>query len=258
MYTADGYDVEGGGGYMADGSGLLYAAADASSFPLDEKTAREIRFGFIRKVYSIIGVQLAVTLCTALFFVFCGPFSPNILSPLLLLGAVGSVVVLLVLACSRDLSRRYPHNYILLALFTLLESLTVGIIASLYNPVLVLQALLATIVIVGGLTFFVWQTDYDFTSWLGVTSFLFWGVIAVGLLRVLFWRSLWTQILCCVAFALFYGIYILIDSHLLIKRGRVSFGEDAYVFAAISLYIDIIGLFLELLRLLALFNRDRD
>lgn len=59
----------------------------------------------------------------------------------------------------------------------------------------------------------------------------------VGLLRVIFWRAMWFQIIACVAFAGFYGMYILIDTHLLIKRGKISIEEDDYILAAISLYV---------------------
>ncbi|PHJ18804.1 nmda1 protein [Cystoisospora suis] len=231
------------------------------SFVMDEKIAREVRYGFIRKVYSIISVQLAITFFTSLLFMMNQSMRTWVATngdTLFILAGLSGIVVLLVMVCNPGITRRYPHNYLLLLLFTLCESLTVGAVCTLYDPQIVLQALLATVVVVGGLTIFAFQTDYDFTSWLGMTSFLFWGVFAMGLLRVIFWRAMWFQIVACVVFAGFYGIYILIDTHLLIKRGKISIEEDDYILAAISLYVDIVGLFLELLRLLAILGASDD
>ncbi|CBZ56164.1 conserved hypothetical protein [Neospora caninum Liverpool] len=239
MYTS--YDVEAGG---LPGSSEIGA-----------KLAREIRFAFVRKVYGIICSQLALTFAVALLFSVHDATKHWVHTNgdiLLLLGGLSGIGVLLAMICNPSITRRYPQNYILLLFFTLCESICVGAVCSVYDPVIVLQALLATTIIVGGLTLFAFQTDYDFTSWLGAASFLFWGVFALGLLRVIFWRAMWFQIFACVLFAGVYGVYILIDTHLLIKRGRVALDEDDYILAAVCLYVDIVGLFLELLRLIAI------
>ncbi len=55
-------------------------------------------------------------------------------------------------------------------------------------------------------------------------------------------------------FAVIYSIYILIDTQLILGGKNVSLSLDNYVLGAVLLYIDIIGLFLELLRL---FGRRR-
>lgn len=57
MYASSPYDdLEAGRGGRPGG------------FVMDEKIAREVRYGFIRKVYSIISVQLAITFFTSLLF----------------------------------------------------------------------------------------------------------------------------------------------------------------------------------------------
>ncbi|KFG64247.1 Nmda1 protein [Toxoplasma gondii RUB] len=238
----------------------MYASYDVeaglpASYEMNEKVAREIRFAFVRKVYGIISFQLAVTFAVSVLFTAHHATRQWVQTngdSLLLLGGLSGIAVLLAMTCNPGITRRYPHNYFLLFFFTLCESVCVGAVCTFYDPAVVLQALLATTVIVAGLTLFAFQTDYDFTSWLGAASFFFWGVFALGLLRVLFWRAVWFQIVACVLFAGVYGVYILIDMHLLIKRGRISFDEDDYIFAALCLYVDIVGLFLELLRLLAI------
>ncbi|PFH38044.1 Nmda1 protein [Besnoitia besnoiti] len=246
MYASPSYDIEAGG---------VHHGLAGGPYEMSDKVAREIRFAFIRKVYGIICSQIALTFAVSLLFTVHDATRHwvQVNGDILLISAgVSAVVSLLVMTCNPGLTRRYPHNYLLLFFFTFCEAVTVGAVCSVYDPLLVLQALFATTIVVAGLTLFAFQTDYDFTSWLSAVSFFFWGVFAVGLLRVIFWRAMWIQIFACVLFAGMYGVYVLIDTHLLIKRGRISLDEDDYILAAVCLYTDIVGLFLELLRLLAI------
>ena len=55
--------------------------------------------------------------------------------------------------------------------------------------------------------------------------------------------------LYCIIFAVIYSIYILIDTQLILGGRSTQLTLDNYVFGAVILYIDIIGLFLKLLRL---------
>ena len=54
----------------------------------------------------------------------------------------------------------------------------------------------------------------------------------------------------CTIFAVIYSIYILIDTQLIMGGKRYELSLDNYVFGAVMLYVDIIELFLKLLRLL--------
>ncbi len=47
-----------------------------------------------------------------------------------------------------------------------------------------------------------------------------------------------------------YSLYIIIDVYFIFSRGRYGITHEDYVFAAMILYLDIIQLFLEILRLL--------
>ncbi|EGV95704.1 Fas apoptotic inhibitory molecule 2 [Cricetulus griseus] len=60
-----------------------------------------IRRGFIVKVFIVLSVQLLITIAVVSVFLFC----PAVM------------VVIIVLACCRDIRRQVPANYILLALF---------------------------------------------------------------------------------------------------------------------------------------------
>jgi len=47
-----------------------------------------------------------------------------------------------------------------------------------------------------------------------------------------------------------YSLYIILDVYFIFSRGRYGITHEDYVFAAMILYLDIIQLFLEILRLL--------
>ena len=53
-----------------------------------------------------------------------------------------------------------------------------------------------------------------------------------------------------IVFAVIYSIYILIDTQLIMGGRSVELSLDNYVLGAMMLYIDIIGLFLKLLRIM--------
>ena len=46
-----------------------------------------------------------------------------------------------------------------------------------------------------------------------------------------------------------YGIYLVIDTQLIVGKGRWSIDMEDYIVGALMLYVDIIGLFLYLLRI---------
>lgn len=53
-------------------------------------------------------------------------------------------------------------------------------------------------------------------------------------------------ILYCAAGILVYGIYVIIDLHMIVKRLEV----DDYILGALTLYLDLINIFIHILRVL--------
>lgn len=98
--------------------------------PLPEeppKFTRDLRAGFIRKVYLIVGAQLGLTFLIALIaFVFPAFTTFQMVNLWLMILAfllmVGSAYAL---GCSKQLARTYPINFVLLLLFTLGQSYVV-------------------------------------------------------------------------------------------------------------------------------------
>lgn len=224
----------------------------------DPKILRSIRHGFIKKVYGILLTQLALTAAVGCVFTMHVGVRQWVISsglPLILGTAVVAVALLIALLCVPSINQRYPLNYILLGIFTLCESVGIGgacaAVATRVGPDVVAQALALCAVMVLGLTVFAFQTKYDFVSWAGAMFFVFLGAAAFGLLRLFFPRSALVETIYAGVMAAIFAIYIVIDTQLIVGRGKIQLTTDQYIIACLMLYIDIINLFLQLLKLLS-------
>ncbi|XP_072309474.1 protein lifeguard 4 [Eucyclogobius newberryi] len=204
----------------------------------------QIRMDFLRKVYSLLSLQLVLTTATSALFLLCSPLKELVHgSPaLVLVPALGSLVLLLALFVYRH---QHPHNLYLLLSFTLLEAVSVATTVTFYEYSTVLQALLLTCAVFAGLTAFTFQSKRDFSR-LGAS--LFAGLlilIIAGCFRV-FFQTDTTELLFSAAGAFIFCGFIVYDTFLLMKQ----LSPEEHILASINLYLDIINLFLHLLRLL--------
>jgi FtsH-binding integral membrane protein len=145
----------------------------------------------------------------------------------------------------------YPLNMILLSTFTLLEAFTLGIVIAFYDNIIVLQALLITLAVFLGLTLFTFQSKYDFS---GMGPFLFGGLIALigtGLVALFIPFSRTFDLILAIGGCLLFSGYVVYDTYMI--NNRLS--PDEFIMGAISLYLDFINLFLNILRLLS--NSER-
>ena len=91
----------------------------------------------------------------------------------------------------------------------------------------------------------------DFTGW---GSYIYAGLLTLfwlGFFSMFFYGQI-TNLLLSGLGVLVFSLYIVYDTQLIIggKHKKFQYGVDDYVFAALSLYLDVINLFLCLLALL--------
>ena len=210
-----------------------------------------VRAGFIKKVYSILSLQLLLTTAMGATFMFVESAqqfalsSPGVLTTSYML----PFGFLIALHCYKG---RHPLNMILLGGFTLCMSYTVGVVCAVYQAsgqgIIVLQALLLTAAVFLSLTTYVHVTKKDF-SWMG-------GALFAGLMILIVWSfmsmlfgatfgGVGHTVFALIGALLFCG-FILYDTSNLLHL----YGPDDYVEASIALYLDIINLFLSLLEIL--------
>lgn len=156
------------------------------------------------------------------------------------------------LFCYISLQRKVPVNFILLGVFTVCEAYMVTGMTAFIRPRIVLEAALLTAGITIALTIFAFTTKIDATKWGGaVFCYLFVPTLVIQLiLVVIFGNTSWVMILISSVLAVVYGFYIIIDTQMLLDKKAYSLTVDDYIFGAMSLYIDIVGLFVQLLAIL--------
>eukprot|EP00929_Paragymnodinium_shiwhaense_P116912 TRINITY_DN86942_c0_g1_i1.p1 TRINITY_DN86942_c0_g1~~TRINITY_DN86942_c0_g1_i1.p1 ORF type:complete len:241 (+),score=56.54 TRINITY_DN86942_c0_g1_i1:86-808(+) len=234
--------------------------ADSSTTPLIgqvvKNAALEVRAGFVRKVYSILCVQLAFTAALGAAIVHQGPAWVKANGWLSAMSLVGMLVTVFIMLCCSEQLRRFPNNYIVLCLLTVSMGISVGCTCTRYPTHVVLLAAGTTVGIFAGMTLYAWTTKTDFT---GMGPYLFAAVItlivfglALSILNAFGVHLKMLHVAYNALGVLLFTFYIVFDTQLMMGEyggHQCSFGIDDYAFAAIALYMDIINLFLHLLEL---------
>ena len=209
-------------------------------------------------MYSILGCQLFVTVFTSFVMMQFG--GASLMSWMLNDGSwtfttslIGVFVSLIALMCYRQ---TYPHNLLLLTIFTFLMSWMVGTTCTMYAArglsALVVEAFAITSVIFIALTLFTVQSKWDF-SFLGVglgvalIGFITWGFFA----SLAFPSFMFSQVYALIG-SLIFSLFVVYDTWVITQK----LSYDEYVLGAINLYLDFINLFLMILRLLSGGSRE--
>jgi len=225
----------------------------------DSQIQMAVRAGFIRKVYGILSIQLLITF-GAVFFCQIKPiksliFKNQALSGnLVVFSSLLFLVLFLCLACCRGLSRKVPYNYLFLLGITICEAIACAIASSIYSFQIVALALLLTIVATLAITFYACTTKNDFSTCRVGLYVIFSQMFTIGIIAVLF------RIRALYAFYTFgmtgvVGIYLVYDTQLILGKLGVGYSVDDYIFATLEIYMDIIRLFLLILRILGSSSR---
>jgi len=148
-----------------------------------------------------------------------------------------------------------PLNRILFVAFTFITGVTVApliavLAESTAGATILTQALLATGLMFTATAVIGWTTRYDLSGLRGFLLMGLIGMIIVGIIGIFIpWGNTTEMIYSGIGVLLFCG-YTMYDFQK-IKR----YPEDAYIDAALALYLDIFNLFLYILRLIMALNR---
>jgi FtsH-binding integral membrane protein len=205
----------------------------------------EIRNQFIRKVYTILTVQLIATGAVSALSFMSESYKSWIQShpAIVWVSLFGSMACMMLTYWKRH---SYPMNLLFLSAFTLLEAYTISVIVSFYSASIVLNAVFLTAGIFLFLTAFACQTKYDFTSWMPYLFGALWGLVLFGFMSFFLPHTSTTELVYGLLTALIFSGYVLVDTQLVLRKHHV----EEEIAAAISLYLDIINLFLAILRIL--------
>lgn len=204
-----------------------------------------VRHAFLRKVYTILSGQMIITAIVSSVIILNDSVRIWALTNIWafyvsLFGAIALMIGAFIT------QRSFPTNLIFLAGFTLLESYAVGTVSALYDTKIVIEAIFITMVVFIGISAFAIQTKYDFSGWQIYLGAALWGLIGFGFVAIFFPISSGVELAYSVLGTIVFCGYILVDTQLILHR----FHPEDEVAAAISLYLDIINLFLNILRIL--------
>ncbi|KAI5752585.1 hypothetical protein M8J77_018377 [Diaphorina citri] len=212
-----------------------------------------VRQAFVRKVYSILMVQLAITTAIISLFLFNPDLKMFVVSNMGFFWFMNllAFVLLMAMACFQDLRRSYPLNYVFLMLFTIVQGITLGSVTVVFDAEQILYAVAITSLICLAITIFSFQTSVDFTVWGG---FLCIAALVMFLfsLVVIFFPSKTLVFLMGCAGAVLFSLYLLYDTQLMMGgQHKYALSPEEYIFAALNLYVDIIQIFLSILQIMS-------
>jgi len=228
---------------------------------------REDRNRFIARVYGILTGQLLFTAGTIhAFHMF-----PQIRDWMMysqagrkvpLLGLVISTIAWWIALSSEQTRQSSPMRWPILLAFTAGESIAVGFISSVYNYNTVIKAMVGT----GMCTFSVTaytilqkNPKYDLSQWGRALSGLGMAFVLYGLVRVLELFGVlprgflpYSEAIYSILGAGLFNLYLAHHTRLIVsgKSSKYQMNEKDYILGAMSVYSDIINIFLYILRLL--------
>lgn len=204
----------------------------------------EERAQLVRRTYSLVFVSVLVTIVGATYALSNATIMQAVAAhPWLTMIAV--FVPLMAAQGARD---RFPLNVSLVLLFAFAMGVMIGPVLSIYggmDSAIVTQAATITVGAFGILTLYAFVSRRDFSAWGSFFVVGLWVLIATSLLNMFFGNassSLWLA-----------GGTVLVFSGLLVFdtwRLRNVYGPEDYVLAAVAIYLDLLNMFLAILRLL--------
>ncbi|KAB7506988.1 Protein lifeguard 4 [Armadillidium nasatum] len=211
----------------------------------------KIRMGFQRKVYSLLSVQLLLTTIVAGFCAYSEVLNSYLKdNPVIFFLCLPLSIVLFGALYIKRLD--VPANFYLLVAYTIVEAVTVGVFVSLYDVASVIQALILTTIIVVSLTIYTLQSKRDFSN-LG-TGLMIGLILLFGMgITNLFFSSTGMELIISGGGAILFSLFIVYDTHMMMKK----LPAEEYILATINLYLDVISLFLKLLKLIGVVELGR-
>ena len=168
---------------------------------------------------------------------------------LYIVAAILSIVFACMIICC--FGRQAPINYALLLGFTVCETYMVGGLTAAYDPKTVMMAGLATALTTIALTIYALKTKTKVEVFMAMSFVVYLAMLPLVIISLVIGLGPLNTLYCALGVVL-YGLFLIIDT-MMICRGTTMSGYgcdfDDYIIGAMMLYIDIVMLFVYLLRL---------
>ena len=204
----------------------------------------EERATLVRRTYSLVFVSVLVTIAGAMFTLS----QPALLTSVAQHPWIAMIATFAPLFLALRAKDAFPANIGLVFLFAFAEGVFISPLLYVYGqqrPGLITQAAMLTIGAFGVLTAYAFVSRRDFSAWGSFFVVGLWVVIG-GMLLNLFFRNPAADLALAAITVLVFSGLLVFDTW----RIRNVYGPDDYVGAAVQIYLDLLNLFLALLRIL--------
>lgn len=211
---------------------------------------------FIKKTLSLFFMGILSTFNSCLLF----KYVPNsiyfvqteICKVITILTLVTTTTTILITICFDNLLRKKPINYIIYILFVLSLSWNVGISTSYFSNDVILASIGTTCGISFILLMYTITTQLDFTDYTEYILVILFGIIFMSIINYFLLNTV-LQIIISGLGSILFSFLIVMDLQMIVAQKHIKYKyylED-YVLASLSLYLDVINLFLYLIQLIS-------
>jgi FtsH-binding integral membrane protein len=203
----------------------------------------EERATLVRRTYSLVLVSVLVTMVGASF----GLSQPRLLATVAAHPFIAFLCMIAPLLVATRKQADFPINIGLVFLFNFVVGVTISPALYFYGrtqPGLIGQAAVLTIGAFGILTMYAFVSRRDFSAWGSFLMVGLWVLIGTMVLNFFFQSALAGLWLASVTVLLFSGLLVF-DTW----RLRNRYGPDDYVGASVQIYLDLLNIFMAILRL---------
>ena len=204
----------------------------------------EERATLVRRTYGLVLVSVLVTIVGASF----GLSQPNLMAAVAQHPFIAFFASLVPLLLATRKKADFPFNIGLVLLFNFVIGVIISPALFIYGrtqPGLIGQAAVLTIGAFGVLTIYAFVSRRDFSAWGSFLMVGLWVLIGTMVLNLFFHNQAVDLWLASVTVLLFSGLLVF-DTW----RLRNFYGPDEYVGAAVQIYLDLLNIFMAILRVL--------
>jgi len=204
------------------------------------------RATLVRRTYGLVFLGILATIAGTAFTLA----QPALFGAVIAHPFITMIAAFIPLIMVQRSAREYPKNLILTLLFTFVMGVAIApgmYLAERAVPGVVTQAGLLTFAAFGALSLYAVFSRRDFSAW---GAFFFVGLIVMLVASVLniFFQSVAVGLfLSAIGVFVFSGLLVF-DTWRIVRSG--AYGQDDYVFAAVTIYLDLLNLFMFILSLL--------
>ncbi|MDQ6689506.1 MAG: Bax inhibitor-1/YccA family protein [Gemmatimonadota bacterium] len=203
----------------------------------------EERATLVRRTYSLVLISVLVTMVGASF----GLSQPRLLLAVAQHPFIAFFCALAPLLVATRMKTQFPMNIGLVLLFNLVMGVMISPALFFYGrqqPGLIGQAAVLTLGAFGILTLYAFVSRRDFSAWGSFLIVGLWVLILTSVLNAFLGNATADLWLASVAVLLFSGLLVF-DTW----RLRNFYGPDEYVGAAVQIYLDLLNMFMAILRI---------